>query len=193
LLGLVLFLLAFLTYLAHDSLNGTIAGLALSMVRHTAMSAGLWLLFNPRPWADPIDRDLIEDPNDRSTFLVEMILEQNERKTPADRGVVWFADDALCYSGHATSFRVGRQDVLRMIDAANWNSINKEGKTLRYALQLRPQRENLWVVLVPIERKEWSDQGKALAEALIAFDVRNTRSNVERQYPPFSTPPPING
>jgi hypothetical protein len=134
----------------------------------------------------PADRALIENPLDRSTFFVDMTLEAGDRDAGSDRGVVWMDGSALYCTGHACSFCIGRQDVLDAVVAGRRSKII-EGKGYEgYSLQLRPARENLWVSITPIKRKEWPDQTKALASALVAFMADGTPTAEEREYPPFS-------
>ncbi|RYG17025.1 hypothetical protein EON82_24345, partial [bacterium] len=58
------------------------------------------------------DLRLLEDPEDRDTCLVEVVIVRDGEPVGADRGVAWFENGRLLFNGARTSFAIGGEDVL---------------------------------------------------------------------------------
>ncbi|RYG25418.1 hypothetical protein EON82_07180 [bacterium] len=122
-------------------------------------------------------------------FPVEVTLVVEGERTGTDRGVVWFADGLMGFSGKALSFVLAASDV-----AAEWDESKRHitGKHLPPgSLVLVGTPKLAHVVVDPLR-----GHAEAYRERLNAFVAANEVSEWERYWPPLSpyseSPPVIN-
>ncbi len=121
------------------------------------------------------DLRLFEDPDDPDVCLVFLTIVCNGESVGTDRGVAWFADGCLLYSGHRTSFAIGGEDVL---------SKAEHGTT---GVALRVARGTASITLSPLQRRGdiGGRQEMRFLKALYHFRHRPPQSRIPRQWPPF--------
>ncbi len=131
------------------------------------------------------DLRLLEDPDDPDVCLVEMEVFVGHESVGHDRGVAWFAEGRLLYSGHRTSFALGGEDVMPEVC---WYEFSAEGRFLPdWAVPLHLPKGLAYVSLVPINRGggPLSRQETRFLERLTDFRKGRTRSTGPRQWPPL--------
>jgi len=131
------------------------------------------------------DRRLIEDPDDLDVCLVGLEIVRDGRSVGRDKGVVWFADGLLLYSGHRTSFAIGGEDVL---PPDEWEGLPNRSHDHRSDLRvpLLVERGTAYVELTPlIDKKGSSPQEMRFLKRLYAFRLRPPLSQGPRQWPPL--------
>ena len=169
---------------------GTVAGthgwssIFVAATTQSLMYVGLlWLGIGNSPNTE--DFRLLEDPDDPDVCLVSLRIVSAGRTVGRDRGVVWFEDGRLLYSGHRTSFALGGEDIAprgeRHAYAREFGSVLPDE-----AVPLRIDETKV-VILKPLARK--SDVGNRqemrFLKALYAFKRNPPRSFGPRQWPPL--------
>ena len=126
-------------------------------------------------WPTKEDLRLLEDRDDPDVCLVALTIVRDGNIVGTDRGVAWFADGCLLYSGHRTSFALGGEDLIARPDA--WGD----------RLALRVPHGAASVSLTPLTRNNDAGgrQEMRFLKALYHFRRRPPRSRIPRQWPPF--------
>lgn len=136
--------------------------------------------------AGPDDLRLFETSDDPDVCLVEVTIVHDDHEVGTDRGVAWFEDGALLFSGAKTSFAIGGQDVL---PRSFWGEYGRECATAlpRDAIPLRTTRPRTYLRIVPLDRNEKvaAEQTARLLRERQTFRERPTLSPLSRQWPPF--------
>ncbi len=128
------------------------------------------------------DRMLMEDPDDRDVCLVRLTVVRDGKVAGKDKGVVWFADGLLLYSGHRTSFAIGGEDVLPQ-DRWNWVVTRAEYGLTDHCVPLRVPKGSAYVTLLAMLPN--SPHAMRLLKRLYAFRRRPPQSRGPRQWPPL--------
>lgn len=135
------------------------------------------------------DRAILEDAGDPEAFLVEIHVVRDGAETGHDRGVLFMDGVALCFVGHATSFRIGCQDVVL---EGTWNEY-----TLRFGapsswlkLPLRHPDKQIWIgfEILPTRAHPKRLGFGHLAGFLQDFAKQSVPADGPRQYPPLIPP-----
>lgn len=134
------------------------------------------------------DEALLEDLGDRPLFLVQVHIVQNGWETGGDRGVVFFEEGAVCFVGHATSFRIGRQDAVRPRDFDEY--VLRRGEHRWRRIPLKDSNRRIWLGFECLKRRN-APPGTTEQEFADALDAFFAGSPAEgpRQYPPLEPPP----
>lgn len=132
------------------------------------------------------DRRLLEDPDDLDVCLVHLQIFRDGRSVGKDKGVVWFADGLLLYSGHRTSFAIGGEDVL---PRAFWSGADFPLGVADSIVPLRVREGKAHLVLRPLVdgRGFGAPREMRFLKRLYAFRHRPPRSRASRQWPPFGS------
>lgn len=149
-----------------------LAGIALVFL------ASLSTIYRPRVSKD--DRLLIEDPDDLDVCLVDVRINHRGRTIGYDRGAAWFSEGRLLFSGHATSFAIGGEDVS---PRSKWHPLQHDRTNI---LPLRtPVGPTVLVFDILPEAKGPWERERRFIERLHAFRMRPPRSRGPRQWPPL--------
>jgi hypothetical protein len=134
------------------------------------------------------DLRLLEDPYDKDTCLVEVMIVRDGECVGADRGVAWFDGGRLMFNGARTSFAIGGEDVLPRREWEIRGGSVKIDTCLTVPLRL-PRYEAAQALVgfrplrapnIPIDHEE------RFVERLGAFRSRPPQSRGPRQWPPLS-------
>lgn len=138
-----------------------------------------------RPEISPAsDKDLclLEDPTDIDLCLVEITIWRREQPVGKDRGLVWFGEGRLLFSGRRTSFAVGGEDVLPL---SQWpKTIRKFGFDDYLPLRADLGSAGILFEVVPLGHTSHAHADR-FTERLRAFRQRPPQSRGTRQWPPF--------
>ncbi len=142
----------------------------------------------PTPRAKPDDFRLMEVADDPDVCLVNATIVFDGRKIGTDRGVAWFSDGAMLFSGRRTSFAIGGEDVL---PRSYWSEYGRERASAlpADAVPLRTVRPRTYVLLLPVNREEdvAVQQARRFVTRRRKFRDRPEPSSVPRQWPPFTS------
>lgn len=133
-----------------------------------------------RPRLSKADRRLIEDPDDLDVCLVDVKIMSNRRIIGVDRGIVWFGEGRLLFSGHRTSFALGGEDILPR---------SRRTKSMQARTNVLPLRAGhgkavlIFDLILP--RAGPGEREIRFVERLYAFRQRPLASRGPRQWPPF--------
>jgi hypothetical protein len=164
---------------AADAFRETNPGL-IGVLSVVTVLVGLAILaIGTGPVAMPEDLRMLEDPSDQSSFLVEVRLSVDGKVIGRDRGVLWFFENAMFFSGYACSFCIATQDVLP------YSHSDDE----RILIRLKPSEEDHAVSLESVWRRDWRKQAVTLYKTVSEFLKCDKPSTVPRQYPPLTPPP----
>ncbi len=154
---------------------------AFVLVPVAAAVMGIFQLLNAyRSPPSAVDRRLLENPDDLDVCLVEVTINRNGRTVGVDRGAAWFGEGRLLFSGHATSFAIGGEDVL---PRSQWHRL-QENRT--HILPLRDAGSRTALVFEPLHLRSVPDERQQrFLERLHAFRKRPPQSRGPRQWPPF--------
>lgn len=111
-------------------------------------------------------------------FLVEMTIVVGDKRLGTDRGVVWFAEGLMGFSGRATAFVLAPRDL-----RPNLVSKKREGKDPLPAgsIVLRGAPREAYIVVTPLGR-----QRRAYVAGLKRFMWSKKPSQSERCWPPLT-------
>lgn len=175
-------ILGVLVYFVASVLDGVIGPSLAEWLRQAAVFTGLlmmWMGISNSLADPPEDLSLLENPDDRSTFLVDAWFQQNETVTGKDRGALWFHENAMFFSGHACSFCIGVQDVV-LETYVGPDDVQ---------FSVKPIEDHRSIRIEAVWRSDWRGQSIALWKTLQDFFEGGKPATVPRQYPPFTPPP----
>ncbi|RYG21066.1 hypothetical protein EON82_19425 [bacterium] len=111
-------------------------------------------------------------------FPVDVTISSSGKGLATDRGVLWFADGLMGFSGESASFVLAASDLAPRWDAAkrpkNWNQLPPD------AISLVGAPREAHIVITPL-RGKW----RAYRERLAAFMRADEEPRGERQWPPL--------
>ena len=125
------------------------------------------------------DRALV-DADLEDQFTAEITIQVGDRRIGADRGVVWFADGLMGFSGRATSFLLAASDVVPLSRNARILWERRSSPPGALVLVDAPHR-NASVFVTPLGRHD-----RAYRDRLIAFVDAAETPQGERQWPPLA-------
>jgi hypothetical protein len=121
------------------------------------------------------DREFSDRPPGVEEFAVEIVVKRRGKALGADRGVVWFDQGRLGFSGERTSFLLAREDlILPEKNAISWVDVPY------LPLLLNVQGGKAEVVVRPL----WG-QGRGYRRSLMRFLKAAEPVAGERQWPPL--------
>lgn len=131
------------------------------------------------------DFRLLENPDDPDVCLVEASIVVDYLTIGRDRGVGWFEDGRLLFSGHRTSFALGGEDVA---SEDRWRALHQGAQHL--PLFLVPIDDPQRFIYVSFRFLRGGDgiamrQEMNFVRRLEEFRRSRPRSNGARQLPPF--------
>lgn len=135
------------------------------------------------------DLRLLEDPEDRDTCLVEIMVVRDGKCVGADRGVAWFDGGRLMFNGARTSFAIGGEDVLPRREWAGRGGNVKIDTCLAVPLRV-PSDEagQAFIFFQPLRAANLpADHEERFVERLGAFRSRPPQSRGPRQWPPLNS------
>lgn len=121
------------------------------------------------------DLEFSDRPEGVEEFAVEIVVNRRGRALGADRGVIWFDQGRLGFSGENTSFLLACDDlILPRKNVISWVDVPYQ------PLKLNVQGGKAEVVVRPL----WG-QGRGYRRSLIRFLKAAEPSVGERQWPPL--------
>jgi hypothetical protein len=138
----------------------------------------------------PTKRDLrlLEDENDADVCLVSLSIRSGGKGIGEDRGVVWFSEGRLFYSGHRTSFVLGGQDVVPRSEMSLTSLAQREAKLSEMSIALRHPDGNGEIRVVPLKVSNsgpWASAEMRFRKRFYEFQRQPTYVNAPRQWPPL--------
>lgn len=146
------------------------------------------------------DLGAVESPEDADVCLVRITVVVKDETIGSDRGVSWFEGGRLLFSGHATSFDLGGQDVMPRdawrdryrlpIRRQNPNENHFDAALLEDAIPLRLLDRWAYVLFEPLQGVGGAEEAKRMRflAALHDFRLRPPRPSSEpRQWPPLES------
>lgn len=122
-----------------------------------------------------MDLALSERPAGLVEYPVEVVLQMNERKLGADRGVVYFENGRLGFVGSSFSFLLAAEDFVEVPQSCFKLDSFPPGLTLKAA------GGKAKVIVNPI-----LGHGRDFRRALEGFFAENANPEGERQWPPLT-------
>ncbi len=165
-------------------------GAAFAMVALVVLMALLFAYFGLRERRArrlrPEDQALV-DGAFGDQYPAEMTIVASGKRLGSDRGVVWFADGLIGFSGGAASFVLAATDVERQ---QGQKKRDRRGRVLPPgALVLRNAPGEAYVIVAPL-----GNHTRPYFERLTAFCWRDERVEAERHWPPlvaYDEAPPL--
>lgn len=133
------------------------------------------------------DLALIEDEDDKEICLVRVTIRTSGHSVGVDRGVVWFSDQRLFFSGHRTSFVLGGQDLIPRLE---WSNLKLPGglKELSDSMvALRHPDGPLFVSFLPLNMPNGKPEivsEMRFRKRLAEFRKNTPFAHALRQWPP---------
>ena len=129
------------------------------------------------------DRRMIEDPDDKDVCLVLITIVRDWRTVGEDKGVVWFADGRIFFSGHRTSFVLGGEDLL---PKERWSIFASTEGGLVFGDRTLPLDVDRGNAYVSFQALSYGDAREMrFSKRLTAFLKNPPQSRGPRQWPPF--------
>jgi len=117
---------------------------------------------------------------------VEVTIEQAGVVTGRDRGIAWVQNNAVCFTGHRSSFVVDGQDLVGYGEALPAPKFMKEPL---FSLHLRGTGFPLRVTLEALKGPGLRESNAHFFQALASFHEQRPRTAMRRQMPPLSLDP----
>lgn len=143
-----------------------------------------WRVASPSPWPERMPVDGLVEPN-AEAVPVRVSIVQDGYVTGWDEGALGFEENAVWFSGRASSFYVVASDVERWHGDGGLFAL-----TDRLSFKLRHPNRNVVLALTILaleDRKEWEDEELVVRE--IQRLVERNGAQGQSQYPPLALRP----